>query len=245
VTGQTFLIATGSRVKTLELPGLTEAGFLTSDDVLEAEEILQAVGREPCVDGLGLEAAGIDLDPKGYIATDGTQRSTRRPHIFAAGDAAGPYEILHVAVRQGELAARNAARWRGRLGGDLPVPGPRPSCPGRRDRRLGEAGGRARQRPTVGGRRRRPARGGTHPRVSRGALLPRHSTGPRRHAALPPHVERSMGFPGPRARSHRRLVSGPFVAGLPCPRGTLESLARRRGPSWGEGVLRPANPAGI
>jgi pyruvate/2-oxoglutarate dehydrogenase complex dihydrolipoamide dehydrogenase (E3) component len=32
------------------------------------------------------------------------------PHIFAAGDAAGPYEIVHIAIQQGEVAARNAAR---------------------------------------------------------------------------------------------------------------------------------------
>jgi pyruvate/2-oxoglutarate dehydrogenase complex dihydrolipoamide dehydrogenase (E3) component len=73
------------------------------------------------VDDLGLEAAGVDLDPKGRIATDPTQRSTRRPHIFAAGDACSPYEILHLAVRQGELAARLV----GRLGGEPETVDPR------------------------------------------------------------------------------------------------------------------------
>ena len=32
------------------------------------------------------------------------------PHIFAAGDACGPYEVVHLAIQQGELAARNAVR---------------------------------------------------------------------------------------------------------------------------------------
>ena len=31
------------------------------------------------------------------------------PHIYAAGDCAGPVEIVHVAIQQGELAARHAA----------------------------------------------------------------------------------------------------------------------------------------
>jgi len=41
--------------------------------------------------------------------TDLTQR-TNQPHIFAAGDCTGQHEIVHVAIAQGELAARNAAR---------------------------------------------------------------------------------------------------------------------------------------
>ena len=42
------------------------------------------------------------------------QRSNRR-HIFAAGDVCGPYEIVHLAVLQAELAARNAARHLGKF----------------------------------------------------------------------------------------------------------------------------------
>ena len=41
---------------------------------------------------------------------------TKAAHIFAAGDVCGPYEIVHLAVQQGELAARNAARVLKRLG---------------------------------------------------------------------------------------------------------------------------------
>ena len=32
------------------------------------------------------------------------------PHIFTAGDVAGPHAVVHLAVEQGEIAARNAAR---------------------------------------------------------------------------------------------------------------------------------------
>jgi pyruvate/2-oxoglutarate dehydrogenase complex dihydrolipoamide dehydrogenase (E3) component len=37
-------------------------------------------------------------------------QQTSQPHIFAAGDVAGPFEIVHIAIQQGEIAARNAAR---------------------------------------------------------------------------------------------------------------------------------------
>ena len=36
-------------------------------------------------------------------------QQTSVPHIYAAGDCAGPFEIVHLAIRQGELAARHAA----------------------------------------------------------------------------------------------------------------------------------------
>jgi pyruvate/2-oxoglutarate dehydrogenase complex dihydrolipoamide dehydrogenase (E3) component len=37
-------------------------------------------------------------------------QQTSQPHIFAAGDVCGPFEVVHIAIQQGEVAARNAAR---------------------------------------------------------------------------------------------------------------------------------------
>jgi len=79
-----------------------------AEGVLEAEVVLQALGREPAVRGLGLEAAGVALD-RGGVAC-GPTRQTSMPHIFAAGDVCGAEEIVHVAVLHGESAARNARR---------------------------------------------------------------------------------------------------------------------------------------
>ena len=75
---------------------------------VEAEQIIHALGRSPMVNGLGLDAAGIELT-KGRPTMQPTQQ-TSQPHIFAAGDVAGPFEIVHIAIQQGEIAARNAAR---------------------------------------------------------------------------------------------------------------------------------------
>jgi pyruvate/2-oxoglutarate dehydrogenase complex dihydrolipoamide dehydrogenase (E3) component len=74
----------------------------------EAEEIVYGLGRTPNLGKLGLEAAGVK-SANGRLSTNGKQQ-TSVPHIFAAGDAAGPHEIVHFALQQGEIAARNAHR---------------------------------------------------------------------------------------------------------------------------------------
>jgi pyruvate/2-oxoglutarate dehydrogenase complex dihydrolipoamide dehydrogenase (E3) component len=72
------------------------------------EEILCAMGRNPAVDGLGLDQAGVKVE-QGMLKLDSTME-TSVPHIFAAGDVAGMHEVVHIAIQQGEWAARNAVR---------------------------------------------------------------------------------------------------------------------------------------
>lgn len=74
---------------------------------VEAQEILFALGRLPNIQELGLEKAGVETTG-GRIATD-ARMQTSVPHICAAGDCTGPYEIVHIAVQQGEIAAHNLA----------------------------------------------------------------------------------------------------------------------------------------
>jgi pyruvate/2-oxoglutarate dehydrogenase complex dihydrolipoamide dehydrogenase (E3) component len=202
---RTFLIATGSVIHRIEIPGLAETGFVTSDDVLdadripesivvlgggaialelasfyagvgskvtviqrseqvlkgtdadvaetvttaleergieilrgtellraaradgkkriqfthggqeravEADEILYALGRKPNLASLALDRAGVTTGKSG-VAVNASQQA-QAGHIFAAGDVCGPHEVVHIAIQQGELAARNAARLLGR-----------------------------------------------------------------------------------------------------------------------------------
>ena len=74
---------------------------------VEAAEILYALGRVPDVDGLGLDVAGVRFHPVSGIEVDGTMR-TSNPQIFAIGDVVGRYALVHVAIQEGEVAARNA-----------------------------------------------------------------------------------------------------------------------------------------
>ena len=72
-----------------------------------ADEIFYALGRDPNVDGLDLDQAGVAFDLKAGIVVDSTMR-TSNPEIFAIGDVMGEYPLVHVAIYQGEIAARNA-----------------------------------------------------------------------------------------------------------------------------------------
>jgi pyruvate/2-oxoglutarate dehydrogenase complex dihydrolipoamide dehydrogenase (E3) component len=70
---------------------------------------LNALGREPVTGALGLAAAGVKTRPNGQIIINRWQQ-TNVPHIYAAGDCSGPVEIVHIAIAQGELAARHAGK---------------------------------------------------------------------------------------------------------------------------------------
>ncbi len=70
-----------------------------------AEEILVAAGRQPNVEGLGLEEAGVNVGPRG-IETDDRLRSSV-DSIYGAGDVAGRYLFTHSAGYEGVRAVRN------------------------------------------------------------------------------------------------------------------------------------------
>jgi pyruvate/2-oxoglutarate dehydrogenase complex dihydrolipoamide dehydrogenase (E3) component len=74
-----------------------------------AKELFYALGRRPAIGGLNLEAAGINLTPSGSVQVD-DRMQTSQPHIFAAGDVAGLYEVVHIAIEQAVVAAKNAQR---------------------------------------------------------------------------------------------------------------------------------------
>lgn len=71
---------------------------------LAADVILLTVGRRPNSAGLGLEAAGVATDERGFVPADGAQR-TNVPHIFSIGDVAGEPMLAHKGSKEGEVAA--------------------------------------------------------------------------------------------------------------------------------------------
>ena len=74
---------------------------------LAADLLLAAVGRRPVTDGLGIEAAGVTPNEKGYIDVDEVNR-TRVAGIYAVGDVNGGPQLAHAATAQGIAAADNA-----------------------------------------------------------------------------------------------------------------------------------------
>ena len=62
--------------------------------------VIWAIGRMPCVEDVGLKAAGVELDPYGFIATDKFQ-VTNVPNIYSIGDVAGRVPLTPVAIAAG------------------------------------------------------------------------------------------------------------------------------------------------
>jgi pyruvate/2-oxoglutarate dehydrogenase complex dihydrolipoamide dehydrogenase (E3) component len=82
----------------------TSAGKPT---VRRAAHLFNALGREPNVSSLDLAAAGVAVTSEGRVKVNRWQQ-TSTPHIYAGGDVCGPHDVVHLAVAQGELAARHA-----------------------------------------------------------------------------------------------------------------------------------------
>ena len=68
-------------------------------------DLLVAAGRRANVEGLGLEAAGIDYSPRG-IKVDARLRTTNR-RVYAAGDVVGRLQFTHVAAHHADVVIRN------------------------------------------------------------------------------------------------------------------------------------------
>lgn len=68
------------------------------------DKVLLAVGRRPNGGLISAEKAGIEVDERGFIAVDKTQR-TNVPHIFAIGDVVGNPMLAHKATHEAKVAA--------------------------------------------------------------------------------------------------------------------------------------------
>jgi len=78
------------------------------EERLQADRVLVAVGRRPRSDDLGLERAGVATDKRGFIRVDDHMR-TGAAGIYAVGDCARPPLLAHKAMKEGLVAAANAA----------------------------------------------------------------------------------------------------------------------------------------
>jgi pyruvate/2-oxoglutarate dehydrogenase complex dihydrolipoamide dehydrogenase (E3) component len=74
-----------------------------------ADAVLVAAGRRPNVEGLGLEAAGVEHGPHG-VAVDDWLRTTNT-RIYAAGDITGKYAFTHAADAMARIAVKNSLVW--------------------------------------------------------------------------------------------------------------------------------------
>lgn len=107
--GAGISIHLGAKVKQIGADRIVEAEIAGALRRFPADQVLVSTGRPPNVEGLGLEAAGVAFDRRG-ISVDRHLRSVTAPHVYAAGDVAGRFQLSPVAWYEGGLAARNAVR---------------------------------------------------------------------------------------------------------------------------------------
>jgi len=78
------------------------------EQTIAADMVLVAIGVAPNSDGIGLEAAGVQTDKRGFITINETMQ-TNVPGIYAVGDVTGKLLLAHVASAQGIVAAEHLA----------------------------------------------------------------------------------------------------------------------------------------
>ena len=82
---------------------------LADGRAMECECLLVAAGRVPNVEGLGLDAAGVDYDARRGVLINDLTQSRSNPHVYAVGDCAADVpRLTHVAGEMAKVAVQNA-----------------------------------------------------------------------------------------------------------------------------------------
>jgi len=99
-------IHTNTSAERVRVAGDTRVIECSANLKLETDQLLVALGRRPSLEGLNLEAAGVQYDRRG-ISVDKRMRTSQK-HIFACGDVCGPYPFTHMAEYQAGIVISNA-----------------------------------------------------------------------------------------------------------------------------------------
>ncbi|MCU0269926.1 MAG: FAD-dependent oxidoreductase [Acidimicrobiales bacterium] len=99
----------GARAVAIDVDVDAETVTVRCDDGRAAagSHALLAIGSVPNSEGLGLDAAGVELDPSGYVVVNHNLQSSQ-PHVYAAGDLSGKLPLSSVASMQGRKIAEHA-----------------------------------------------------------------------------------------------------------------------------------------
>jgi dihydrolipoamide dehydrogenase len=104
-------ILTGTKVESITDSGSEVTVKVSKNDKteeLKADKVMQAIGFAPNVEGIGLEAAGVELTDRKAIGIDDYMR-TNVSHIYAIGDVTAKLQLAHVAEAMGVVAAETIA----------------------------------------------------------------------------------------------------------------------------------------
>jgi glutathione reductase (NADPH) len=102
---QGITILTGCTVNRIDQHGRDFTTHLSNGSSIASDKVMFAIGRHPNVAGLGLEKAGVALNPKnGGIAVDGWSKTSAQ-NIYAIGDVTHRTNLTPVAIREGHAFA--------------------------------------------------------------------------------------------------------------------------------------------
>ena len=76
-----------------------------AERTIVADALFVAIGRQPNVEGLDLDKAGVSFEDKGIVVDDRCRTSAR--HVFACGDVTGRYQLTHMSEHMAKVAATN------------------------------------------------------------------------------------------------------------------------------------------
>lgn len=148
LTKQGIVFKLGTKVTGVEVAGdsvkvTVEPAKGGAAETIECDRVLVAIGRRPYTEGLGLEEAGVRLDDRGRVETDGHFR-TNIPGIWAIGDVIVGPMLAHKAEEEGTCVAEMLVGQKPHLDYNL-VPGvvytsPEVASIGRTEEQLKEAG---------------------------------------------------------------------------------------------------------
>ena len=96
----------GARATVIEREGDDVVVRCDDGRVVRSSHAVLAIGSVPNTEGLGLEAAGVEVDRNGYVVINTHCQSTQ-PHIYAAGDVSGKLPLSSVASMQGRKVAEH------------------------------------------------------------------------------------------------------------------------------------------
>ncbi|MFV1992699.1 MAG: NAD(P)/FAD-dependent oxidoreductase [Acidiferrobacterales bacterium] len=106
--GVKFLL--GQNISHISQSGTALSVSLTNQDgstqLVKGSHLLVATGRKTNTDGLALEKARVSTQKNGLLILNDKLRTTNK-HIYACGDAAGPYFFTHMAEHQAGIVLRN------------------------------------------------------------------------------------------------------------------------------------------
>lgn len=97
-------VLTGRVISRIEKTAAGLKGHLDDGLVLEADQIMYAIGRAPNTAGLGLDKVGVKRGWNGHVVVDEMSRSSV-PNIFAVGDVTDRANLTPVAIREGHAFA--------------------------------------------------------------------------------------------------------------------------------------------